>query len=78
MKNGFPMPPSGQRPGTYCLESRKLVVFQFQLIGTIIQSRFHSRRLGSMRSQSTGLCAMRYLEPGKAMKTGRAVVFKPR
>lgn len=75
MTSGFLMPPSGEVPGTYCLESRRLVVFQFRVIRTIIQSRIHSRRLGSMRSQSTELCAVRHWEPGKAMKTRRAVVF---
>ena len=60
MTNGFLMPPSGEVPGTYCLESRRLVVFQFQLIRTIIQSRIHSRLMGSMRSQSTELCAITY------------------
>jgi hypothetical protein len=37
MMDNLQMPPNGQRPGTYCLESLMLVVFQFQLIGSMIQ-----------------------------------------
>lgn len=38
MMSNLRMPPFGQRSGTYCLESRMLVVFRFQLIGSMIQS----------------------------------------
>ena len=38
MMNNLQMPPYGQRSGTYCLESRMLVVFKFRLIGSMIQS----------------------------------------
>jgi hypothetical protein len=53
MMNNLQMPPYGQRSGTYCLESRMLVVFQFQLTGSMIQSTIHfgtgAGDLGSMR-----------------------------
>jgi hypothetical protein len=38
MMDDLQMPPYGQRSGTYCLESRMLVVFQFQFIGSMIQT----------------------------------------
>ncbi len=47
--NDLRMPPFGQRSGTYCLETRMLVVFQFQFIGSMIQADIHWRdfvRLG--------------------------------
>jgi hypothetical protein len=45
MMNDFEMPPYGQRSGTYCLESRMLVVFKFRLIGSMIQADTRSRDL---------------------------------
>lgn len=54
MMNDLQMLPYGQRSGTYCLESRMLVVFQFQLIGSMIQLTIQfgndAGDLGSMRS----------------------------
>jgi hypothetical protein len=54
MMNNLQMPPYGQRPGTYCLESRMLVVFQFQLIGSMIQSDTHSRDLAGRNPLGLG------------------------
>lgn len=54
MMNDLRMPPYGQRPRTYCLESRILVVFQFRDIGSMIQLTIQfgtdAGDLGSMRS----------------------------
>jgi|HubBroStandDraft_6_1064221.scaffolds.fasta_scaffold2983386_1 hypothetical protein len=54
MMDDLQMPPNGQRSGTYCFESRMLVVFQFQLIGSMIQLTIQfgndAGHLGSVRS----------------------------
>jgi hypothetical protein len=54
MTNNVRMPPYGQRPGTYCLESRMLVVFQFQLIGSMIQADIYSRDLAGRNPPGLG------------------------
>ena len=54
MMNDLQVPPYGQRSGTYCLESRMLVVFPFRLIGSMIRLTIQfgndAGDLGSMRS----------------------------
>jgi hypothetical protein len=54
MMNVLQMPPFGQRSGTYCLESRMLVVFQFQLIGSMIQADTLRRDLAGRRPPGLG------------------------
>ena len=60
MMNNLRMPPYGQRSGTYCLESRMLVVFQFQPIGSMIQLTIQfgngAGDLGPMRPWGWTLC----------------------
>jgi hypothetical protein len=61
MTNDLQMPPYGQRSGTYCLESRMLVGFQFQLIGSMIQADTHSKDLAGRNPPGFGM--IRCAEP---------------
>jgi len=54
MMNDLHMPPFGERSGTYCLESRMLVVFQFQFIGSMIQADTRSRDLAERNPPGLG------------------------
>jgi hypothetical protein len=55
MMNDLRLPPLGQRSGNYCLESRMLVGFQFQIIGSMIQADTQTRDLAGRNPPGFGM-----------------------